>query len=155
MTKASTRVAPSSSTVDIHCVACLQTSLSKLPLSRPIALACHKPTKLANHPAALTMAPSRALFVAAHLRSSPRLLPAAPRTIRTCAQAHRLRLRPALFSGPTRAFPALSSRRGYATEAPEPPDYLNEAELHIFNKIKTELQPVKLEVRSRPRRSAY
>jgi hypothetical protein len=30
---------------------------------------------------------------------------------------------------------------------PEPPDYLNEAELHIFNKIKAELAPAKLEVR--------
>jgi|TARA_R110002003_G_scaffold274_2_gene18009 hypothetical protein len=33
-----------------------------------------------------------------------------------------------------------------AAAAPEPPEYLNEAELHIFNKIKTELEPVKLEV---------
>jgi hypothetical protein len=35
-----------------------------------------------------------------------------------------------------------------ASGAPEPPDFLNEAELHIFNKIKTELEPVKLEVRN-------
>jgi hypothetical protein len=34
-----------------------------------------------------------------------------------------------------------------ASSAPEPPDFLNEAELHIFNKIKGELEPVKLEVR--------
>ncbi|KAF2448185.1 bola-like protein [Karstenula rhodostoma CBS 690.94] len=92
------------------------------------------------------MAPSRALLVVAQLRPSPRLLPATRRTISSCAQAHRSRLSPALLSGPTRAFPALSSRRAYATAAPEPPDYLNEAELHIFNKIKAELQPVKLEV---------
>ncbi|KAF2277783.1 bola-like protein [Westerdykella ornata] len=30
--------------------------------------------------------------------------------------------------------------------APEPPDYLNDAERHIFDKIKAELEPVKLEV---------
>ncbi|KAG9197720.1 hypothetical protein G6514_001111 [Epicoccum nigrum] len=30
--------------------------------------------------------------------------------------------------------------------APEPPDFLNEAELHIFNKIRGELEPTKLEV---------
>jgi len=29
---------------------------------------------------------------------------------------------------------------------PEPPDYLNEAELHLFNKIKAALQPVGLKV---------
>ncbi|CAN9286239.1 unnamed protein product [Alternaria alternata] len=33
-----------------------------------------------------------------------------------------------------------------ASAAPEAPDYLNEAELHVFNKIKSELEPVKLEV---------
>ncbi|KAI4637585.1 hypothetical protein J4E83_000402 [Alternaria metachromatica] len=33
-----------------------------------------------------------------------------------------------------------------ASAAPEAPDYLNEAELHVFNKIKAELEPVKLEV---------
>ncbi|KAF1965602.1 bola-like protein [Bimuria novae-zelandiae CBS 107.79] len=90
------------------------------------------------------MAPSRALF--AHLRSSPRVLPFARRTISSCTQTHRSRISPALHSGITRAFPALPSRRGYATATPEPPDYLNEAELQIFNKIKAELQPVTLEV---------
>ncbi len=34
-----------------------------------------------------------------------------------------------------------------ASGAPEPPDFLNEAELHIFNKIRGELEPTKLEVR--------
>lgn len=34
-----------------------------------------------------------------------------------------------------------------ASGAPEPPDFLNEAELHIFNKIRGELDPTKLEVR--------
>jgi hypothetical protein len=33
-----------------------------------------------------------------------------------------------------------------ASSSPEAPDYLNEAELHVFNKIKAELEPVKLEV---------
>jgi hypothetical protein len=37
-----------------------------------------------------------------------------------------------------------------ADGAPEPPDFLNEAELHIFNKIRGELEPTKLEVRVRP-----
>ncbi|KAL1643867.1 hypothetical protein SLS58_004540 [Diplodia intermedia] len=30
--------------------------------------------------------------------------------------------------------------------APEPPDYLSEGELHVFNKIKDSLDPVRLEV---------
>jgi hypothetical protein len=34
-----------------------------------------------------------------------------------------------------------------AADAVEPPDYLNEKELHVFNKIKAELEPVRLEVR--------
>ncbi|KAF2003162.1 bola-like protein, partial [Amniculicola lignicola CBS 123094] len=33
-----------------------------------------------------------------------------------------------------------------SSTAPEPPDYLNEKELHIFNKVKGELEPVRLEV---------
>ncbi|KAF2678162.1 bola-like protein, partial [Lentithecium fluviatile CBS 122367] len=40
-------------------------------------------------------------------------------------------------------------RRAYSTPSappPEPPDYLNEAELRIFNKVKVELEPVRLEV---------
>ncbi|KAL1390472.1 bola protein [Phyllosticta capitalensis] len=43
--------------------------------------------------------------------------------------------------------------RAYSTEAPptatsdvEPPDYLSEGELHVFRKIKQELEPVRLEV---------
>lgn len=42
-----------------------------------------------------------------------------------------------------------TSLRWSSTESsslPEPPDYLNEAELKIFNIIKQELQPTKLEV---------
>lgn len=47
------------------------------------------------------------------------------------------------------AYLPATSTRSYSqpsNSAPEPPDYLNEAELHIFNKIKGELEPVKLEV---------
>ncbi|KAH6838426.1 hypothetical protein AA0119_g3888 [Alternaria tenuissima] len=45
-------------------------------------------------------------------------------------------------------FPTLCTRlySQSASAAPEAPDYLNEAELHVFNKIKSELEPVKLEV---------
>lgn len=45
---------------------------------------------------------------------------------------------------------AYTSSRAYSAEAsgaPEPPDFLNEAELHVFNKIRGELEPTKLEVR--------
>jgi len=70
--------------------------------------------------------------------------------IRPQQQPHPSALRPA----PTRhvlhrTTPAHCTRQysAPAVAAPEPPDYLNEAELHIFNKIKGELDPVKLEVR--------
>lgn len=46
--------------------------------------------------------------------------------------------------------PTYASTRSYSAQAsgaPEPPDFLNEAELHVFNKIKGELEPTKLEVR--------
>lgn len=36
------------------------------------------------------------------------------------------------------------------TPSPEAPDYLSESELRIFNKLKTELNPTKLEVISQP-----
>ncbi|PSN74816.1 bola-like protein [Corynespora cassiicola Philippines] len=92
------------------------------------------------------MAPSRALLRCAASvlpRSSPRLLPA------TCRMSTYVRpeTRPALQSGPSRRFPAFA--RSYSQETsqpPEPPDYLSEGELHVFNKIKAELEPVKLEV---------
>lgn len=56
----------------------------------------------------------------------------------------------ARYRGPTRhtCFPAAHAR-AYSqspSTALEPPDYLNEAELHVFNKIKAQLEPVKLEV---------
>ena len=101
------------------------------------------------------MAPSRALLFT-RLRASPHIIPCAQRTITSCTQAHRSRISPALSSGPTRTLPALLARRCYATATPEAPTYLNEAERQIFNKIKAELQPVKLEVcAGTPMRSAY
>ncbi|CAI6336939.1 unnamed protein product [Periconia digitata] len=36
--------------------------------------------------------------------------------------------------------------RSYSTAIPEPPDHLNERELHVFNKIRDALEPVQLEV---------
>jgi len=60
-------------------------------------------------------------------------------------RAHRSAL-PPLRSQPLYRSPSLLARRLYATSTPEPPDYLDEAELHIFNKIKSELQPARLEV---------
>lgn len=97
------------------------------------------------------MAPSRALLLSTRLRASPRRLPCPRRTLTTTTTPHRSLLRPAVQpSGhPPRAVPPffLPARR-YATSTPEAPDYLNEAELHIFNKIKAELQPVNLEVRT-------
>lgn len=102
------------------------------------------------------MAPSRALLIqrmasactrpqipmraGARLFSSP-AAPAAvarPRCMRA-AVTPRFRNTPAT----TRAYSAP------ADGAPEPPDFLNEAELHIFNKIRGELEPTKLEVRVR------
>lgn len=35
---------------------------------------------------------------------------------------------------------------GGGTSKVEPPDYLSEGELHVFNKIKQELEPIRLEV---------
>ncbi|GME61617.1 bola-like protein [Neofusicoccum parvum] len=42
--------------------------------------------------------------------------------------------------------PAAPRRNFSAAAAPEPPDYLSEGELHVFNKIKDNLEPVRLEV---------
>jgi hypothetical protein len=51
-----------------------------------------------------------------------------------------------------RIWTAPGTTREYSAQAagaPEPPDFLNEAELHIFKKIRGELEPTKLEVRVR------
>jgi hypothetical protein len=53
-------------------------------------------------------------------------------------------------TAPPRIWTAPGTTRAYSAQAagaPEPPDFLNEAELHIFNKIRGELEPTKLEVR--------
>ncbi|KAB2569006.1 Altered inheritance of mitochondria protein 1 [Lasiodiplodia theobromae] len=42
--------------------------------------------------------------------------------------------------------PAAARRCMSSSAAPEPPDYLSEGELHVFNKIKDNLDPVRLEV---------
>jgi hypothetical protein len=55
-------------------------------------------------------------------------------------------LQPSPWGHAYRANLCVRSYSQQASAAPEPPDYLNEAELHIFNKIRGELDPVKLEV---------
>ncbi|KAG9189386.1 hypothetical protein G6011_06254 [Alternaria panax] len=98
------------------------------------------------------MAPSRAILLrritsaaaTPCLRSTRRLLTISPSAL--C----RARQSPALRSGLLRqaqlSTPCTRSYSQSASVTPEAPDYLNEAELHVFNKIKAELDPVKLEV---------
>ncbi|KAJ8108148.1 hypothetical protein OPT61_g8374 [Boeremia exigua] len=96
------------------------------------------------------MAPSRALLIRriayASMRSPIRMhagailpsIPAAacrPQCIRSAAL--------------TRLQTSQASIRAYSAQAsgaPEPPDFLNDAELQVFNKIRGELEPTKLEV---------
>ncbi|KAH7076171.1 bola protein [Paraphoma chrysanthemicola] len=96
------------------------------------------------------MAPSRAILrcitsasVLPHIRPTLRPIstPANSRCMTTTSALH---YSPVQHTG----FPAICTRSysQASAAAPEPPEYLNEAELHIFNKIKTELEPVKLEV---------
>ena len=51
---------------------------------------------------------------------------------------------------PVKCKSTFASTRAYSSEAPssalEPPDYLDENELKVFNKLKEALQPVRLEV---------
>ncbi|EUC29818.1 hypothetical protein COCCADRAFT_105549 [Bipolaris zeicola 26-R-13] len=54
-----------------------------------------------------------------------------------------------LWSRPVRQPQLCICKRAYSQSASttlQAPDYLNEAELHVFNKLKSELEPVKLEV---------
>jgi hypothetical protein len=99
-----------------------------------------------------TMAPSRSLLlrritsatVTPCLRPTTRLLTTSATTLRRIQQPSALQhglWRRSQFSAPCARLYAQS-----ASAAPEAPDYLNEAELHVFNKIKAELEPVKLEV---------
>ncbi|KAF2270265.1 bola-like protein [Lojkania enalia] len=99
------------------------------------------------------MAPSRALFryrSIAQRRPSPRLLSPVCHVQyqQTAHLTYHSVLLTALSLGPSRCS-SLITKRWYSqrnTTPPEPPDYLNEAELNVFHKIRTELDPVKLEV---------
>ena len=104
-----------------------------------------------------TMAPSRAIlrsastaFASLRISSSRTLASTAPSRAR---QLHHLSLpaRPLLTSN---ALPITPFRRSNSTDAAtaetpsavEAPDYLDEKELHIFQKLAQELEPTKLEV---------
>lgn len=102
-------------------------------------------------PLQYTMAPSRAFLIRriASAYVQPQIsMRAGTRLLSTPAIAARPQCirAPAIFQLQT----ACTPRRAYsaaASGAPEPPDFLNEAELHVFNKIRGELEPTKLEVR--------
>lgn len=120
----------------------------------PSSLAHRQPTP--NRPPEPSMAPSRAAV--------SRIAANAAFSTRRCASAARLPipLTPSsansFFSPriPARASVSVSHYRqcpaaacramSTAAAAPEPPDYLSEGELHVFNKIKDNLDPVRLEV---------
>ncbi|KAH7117875.1 bola protein [Dendryphion nanum] len=98
------------------------------------------------------MAPSRALLrciASAQRRPAPHLLPLTirMRTQSCCTLSSRSSPLVGLHTATPRHIPI---RRSYSQSQhpppPEPPDYLSEGELHIFNKIKAELAPVRLEV---------
>jgi hypothetical protein len=121
------------------------TQLQRTPQSSYINIA-----SIDTHTA--TMAPSRALLlrrltsatVTPCLRPTTRLLTTSATTLRRIQQPSALQhdlWRQSQFSAPCTRLYSQS-----ASAAPEAPDYLNEAELHVFNKIMAELEPVKLEV---------
>ncbi|KAF1917443.1 bola protein [Ampelomyces quisqualis] len=96
------------------------------------------------------MAPSRALLRC--MTSAPTHLHTASRALSTSVVRH-----PQRSTQPSALRPALSRHTPPATHCtrtysqppratPEPPAHLNEAELHIFNKIREQLDPAKLEV---------
>ncbi|KAF2803663.1 bola-like protein [Mytilinidion resinicola] len=100
------------------------------------------------------MAPSRALqrSAASLLRTNraPRLLAACRTRAAQPSQASPLL---AVRPPPLASAHSAASRRPYSQEAAsssssavEPPDYLSEGELAVFNKIKAEFDPVNLEV---------
>ena len=98
-----------------------------------------------------TMAPSRANLIRRIASASvqPQIrMRAGARLVSTSATVLRPQcIRPTAVP---RLQTAYTSSRPYSAEAsgaPEPPDFLNEAELHVFNKIRGELEPTKLEVR--------
>jgi hypothetical protein len=118
-------------------------------------LSCLTRQQFSHSPPQDTMAPSRALlrraaFAACAVQHRP-----TPHLVLTAYQIGNSAL--SIHSGPfiratglqTRATPPPSPiRRTYSqhSKPPDPPDYLSEGEIHVFNKIKAELDPVKLEV---------
>jgi hypothetical protein len=75
-------------------------------------------------------------------------MPPAARLLSTAVNRTRYISSP-LSRASCQSHPTIFSTRLYSQQtstSPNPPDHLNEAELHIFNKIKGELDPVKLEV---------
>ncbi|KAI4956273.1 hypothetical protein J4E91_000484 [Alternaria rosae] len=98
------------------------------------------------------MAPSRAILLRriASAAPAPCLRPTSRLLTTSTSALSRTRQPSVLRSSLSRQshLPTLCTRSysQSASAAPEAPDYLNEAELHVFNKIKAELEPVKLEV---------
>lgn len=120
---------------------------------RPSSLAAPSTSNRRSQP---PMAPSRAVSrFAANLLSTRRCAAVAaaharPMSLtRSYAQLLFPHPRPALLSSAVslQQCPAAARRNMSATAAPEPPDFLSEGELHVFNKIKDKLEPVRLEVR--------
>jgi hypothetical protein len=100
------------------------------------------------------MAPSRAVaarVATACMRTQTQPGRLAPRLFSTTAASTQYTARTQFASALRSSRPLVPSfpARSYSQEAgaaPEPPEFLSEGELHIFNKIKAELEPVKLEV---------
>jgi hypothetical protein len=100
------------------------------------------------------MAPSRAVaarVATACMRTQTQPGRLAPRLFSTAAISAHYTARTQFTSALRSSRPLVPSfpARSYSQQAgaaPEPPEFLSEGELHIFNKIKAELEPVKLEV---------
>ncbi|CAE7188274.1 hypothetical protein P3342_008910 [Pyrenophora teres f. teres] len=98
------------------------------------------------------MAPSRALLLrritsvagTPFSRAGSRLLTISASRLRSTQQVPALRF--SLSQQSRFAIPCIRAYSQSANTTPQAPDYLNEAELHVFNKIQAELEPVKLEV---------
>lgn len=98
------------------------------------------------------MAPSRALLVRRIIcaTATPRLRPTSLLLTTSAAPVRTIRRISGLESSPVQqpqiCRPCTRAYSQSASTTPQPPDFLNEAELHVFNKIRSELEPVKLEV---------
>ncbi|RMZ67873.1 Altered inheritance of mitochondria 1 [Pyrenophora seminiperda CCB06] len=98
-----------------------------------------------------TMAPSRA-FLLRRIASVARtpFSPLGVRLITTSFRRPSTRqlpvLQPSLSKQSQSSIHCMRPYSQSANPTPQAPDYLNEAELHVFNKIQAELEPVKLEV---------